>query len=419
MRYRDLLRHRDYSLLFSGQVLSQLGDAIYEVGIVWLVYTMTHSPAMLGWLAMAQSIPFLVVGLLAGAYADRWDRRVTMLVSDVLRGLAILYLFVRYWLGELSVWEVLAVTVLLTTARSFFHPSMRAIYPQLLPRDALLHANSLSELAKRICKVGGMVLGGMLMATGRVDVMFLVNAVSFFVSFATIWWIRLPKMEHHNHVTTYTEKSESALRSIGLAAREIAKSRPVCFSIVLSALGLILSAGMVKIGLPLLAGEVLQSEGDVYGLLMACFSVGMFASAALMGKLARFSVPVLVIAGWTIYGLTYFGLALTSLAPTLLLALGLVAVTGFAHFLTDIPVTTIIQQRMPQARMSSCQSIWATASFGAESVSTGITGLVLGMITVPTGFAVAGIFLLLLGVLPFIKLRKNGQISLDRRTLPE
>lgn len=422
MRYRDLLGQREYRLLFSGQVLSQLGDAVYEVGIVWLVYTMTHSPAMLGWLAMGQSIPFLVFGLLAGAYADRWDRRVTMLVSDLVRGLAVLYLLLRYWFGELSVWEVLAVTVLLTTARSFFHPSMRAIYPQLLPREALLHANSLSESAKRICKVGGMMLGGVLMAQGQAEVMLGVNAGSFLVSFVTIWLIRVPRGEQAEPVKRRREKGKqegSVLSAIFLAAREIASDRTVLFAIVLSSLGLIVSAGMIKIGLPLLAGDVLASEGDVYGLLMACFSVGMFASAASMGKLARFSVPLLVVAGWTVYGLTYLGLALTTLTPTLLLATLLVTLTGFAHFLTDIPVTTIIQQRMPLGRMSACQSMWATASFGSESLSVGVTGLVLGLVTVPGGFMIAGGVLCLIGIGSLIKLRKNGHFTLDRRSLPE
>lgn len=410
MRYRDLLLHREYRMLFSGQVLSQLGDAIYEVGIVWLVYRMTGSPAALGWLAISQSLPFLICGLFAGAYADRLDRRLTMLVSDVVRGLAVLYLLARYVTGGLSVWEVCAVAVVLTVARSFFHPSMRAILPHMLPREDLLLANSLSEAAKRICKVGGMTLGGLLMATERPDLVLGINGASFFLSAVTVYFLR-------TKASVPSEKSAgSILRDIGLAGREIGKNRMATAAILLSSLGLLVSAGMIKIGLPLLAGETLGGEGDVYGLLMAFYSIGMFLSAALMKKLSRLPLVAMISVGWAVYGLSY---AVLATAPSLWLAFALVLLTGFAHFMTDIPVTTYLQQTMKMHRMSAVQSIWATASFGSESLSSLWTGAVLGGVAVSMGFAGTGGLLLLLGAVPLIVWRGNGQNRLDRRSLPE
>lgn len=410
MRYRDLLLHREYRLLFSGQVLSQLGDAIYEVGIVWLIYRMTGSPAALGWLAISQSLPFLICGLFAGAYADRLDRRITMLVSDVLRGLAVLYLLVRHVTGGLSVWEVCAVAVVLTVARSFFHPSMRAILPHMLPREDLLLANSLSEAAKRICKVGGMTLGGLLMATERPDLVLGINGASFFLSAVTVYFIR-------TRVTSPHEKTAGGiLRDIGLAGREIGKNRMAWAAILFSSLGLLLSAGMIKIGLPLLAGETLGGGGDVYGLLMACFSIGMFFSAALMKKMSRLPLMAMISIGWAVYGAAFLVL---SAAPPLWVAFAVVLLTGFAHFLTDIPVTTYLQLHMPMHRMSAVQSIWATASFGSESLSSVWTGAVLGGVAVSMGFAGTGGILLVLGTVPLILWRRNGQNRLDRRSLPE
>ncbi|ASS74719.1 hypothetical protein CIG75_06855 [Tumebacillus algifaecis] len=405
--YTGLLKQRNYRLLFSGQVLSQLGDAIYEVGIVWLVYQMTGSPAALGWLVLCQTVPFLVLGLIAGAYVDRWDRRLTMIVTDVLRGVAVLYLMVRYLTGGLTVWEVCLVAAVLTSARSFFHPSLRAILPQMLPRDQLLLANSLSESAKRICKVGGMLLGGALMAAERADLMLVINTASFFLSLWTVWKIALPSAE----LTSPAPVRATIFQDIRSAGLEIGRTKSVLFAIVLSSLGLIASAGLIKIGLPLLAGE-----GDVYGLLMACFSVGMFASAALIKRLSKLSILTLVALGWLLYGVAFGALAFT---PPLVFACLLIGLTGFAHFLTDIPVTTIIQQKMPLHRMSACQSIWATASFGAESLGVAVAGPLLGFFTVTSGFALAGGILVGLGLFPLIKFRSRGQNKLDRRSLAE
>ncbi|MGZ4123794.1 MAG: MFS transporter, partial [Tumebacillaceae bacterium] len=312
------------------------------------------------------------------------------------------------------VWEVCAVAVVLTTARAFFHPSMRALFPQLLPREQLLLANSLSEGAKRICKVGGMMLGGVLVSSANGEVVLLVNALSFFLSLGTVWLIRA-----RSHATTHMapKATGSILRDIGAAAKEIAKRRSVLFAIVLSSLGLIVSAGMIKIGLPLLAGSVLHQQGDVYGVMMACFSLGMFLSAALMKRMSRCAVVQLVLLGWSLYGLMFTGLAL---APPLWLVYVLVGLTGFAHFLTDIPVTTLVQQKMPMERMSACQSIWASASFGSESLSVAVTGLLLGpLLTVVGAFFTTGGILVVLGAIPLFMFRKNGQSVLDRQTLSE
>ncbi|MGZ4032410.1 MAG: MFS transporter, partial [Tumebacillaceae bacterium] len=245
-------------------------------------------------------------------------------------------------------------------------------------------------------------------------VVLLVNALSFFLSLGTVWLIRA-----RSHATPHMapKAAGSILRDIGAAVKEIAKRRSVLFAIVLSSLGLIVSAGMIKIGLPLLAGSVLHQQGDVYGVMMACFSLGMFLSAALMKRMSRFAVVQLVLLGWTLYGLMFTGL---SLAPPLWLVYVLVGLTGFAHFLTDIPVTTLVQQKMPMERMSACQSIWASASFGSESLSVAVTGLLLGpLLTVVGAFFTTGGILVVLGAIPLFMFRKNGQSVLDRQTLSE
>jgi MFS transporter, DHA3 family, macrolide efflux protein len=458
MSWRELLGHRNYRLLFSGQVLSQLGDAIYEVGIVWLVWQLANAPAALGWLAVSQSLPFLLCGLFAGAYADRLDRRLTMLLSDVVRGGAVFYLWLRWMSGGLGVWEVCVVSVVLTVARAFFHPSMRAMFPQILPREALLAANGLSEGAKRLCKVGGMLVGGTLMASGRADAVLVCNAATFVVSALTVWMVRVPETGARREKRWQARVSEdrprqtSASRAAGRgegqsdpataqavakdpsaeahnalarrslwvdireAAREIGREKSVRHAILLSSAGLLVSAALIKIGLPLLAGNVLQGSGDVYGLLTACFSVGMFLSATSLKKFSRFSLMLLVPLGWAVYGAAFL---LLGLGHSVWLAAPLVLLVGFAHFLTDIPVTTAIQQKMPMERMSACQSIWATASFGSESLSSLFGGVWLGLLSVSGGFMTAGAVLLILGGALLIRFYKNGQNTLDRHSVAE
>jgi DHA3 family macrolide efflux protein-like MFS transporter len=256
-----------------------------------------------------------------------------------------------------------------------------------------------------------------LMAQAQADVVLWGNAASFLLSFVTLLALKKTAQQTESVKPGNSRATSSLFQEIRSAFGEVYRRRQVLFAVVMSSLGLVVSAGLIKVGLPLLAGNVLHGEGDVYGLLMACFSIGMFLSTASMKKLAaRLSVVQLVAVGWLLYGAMFVAL---SFAPPLVLACVLIGATGFAHFLTDIPVTTLIQQTMPLHRMSACQSIWATASFGSESLGVILGGAVLGVATVGVTFAAAGALLLSLGVVSVRKLRGFGQNVLDRNSLSE
>ncbi len=145
-QFRLLTRYPNFGLLWTGQVISHIGDAFYSIALIWLVQEMTGSRTMMGAISAAVSMTALF-GLVAGALVDRWDRRLTMFFSDVLRALTILTLPVLALLGQLEVWHLFVVGIVMGLLAQLFYPAKQALLPHLVSRADLTGANALSHMA--------------------------------------------------------------------------------------------------------------------------------------------------------------------------------------------------------------------------------------------------------------------------------
>src|SRR5581483_7697902 len=128
-----LLHYGDLRLVWLAQVVSQVGDGMFTVGIVWLLVQRTGSGLALSGTLMAQLLPYAVLGAAAGALADRWNRRVTMFVSDSVRGVVVALIPLLNAFDLLQLWMVPVVAFLLTAAGQFFDPAKNALIPAITP----------------------------------------------------------------------------------------------------------------------------------------------------------------------------------------------------------------------------------------------------------------------------------------------
>lgn len=179
--YLALLRNnRNYRLLWSGQVVSQLGDWFNSVAIYALLLELTGSATSVALMILVQFFPQAVVGPMAGVVVDRLDRRKVMIAADLLRGALILVLPFADRSG--MVWLIYAVVATTVAATAFFEPARTAAIPRVTGSADLLTANALSSATWSAMLAIGAGLGGVVTALLGRDVAFVVNAVSFFAS---------------------------------------------------------------------------------------------------------------------------------------------------------------------------------------------------------------------------------------------
>ncbi|MGA7669501.1 MAG: MFS transporter, partial [Nitrolancea sp.] len=151
MAFLRALRQRHLAILWLSQVLSAIGDNFYAIAIVWMAVNVAGSGA--GLVVAAQSLAGLVFGLLGGVYADRWNRRTTMIVVDVIRAAAVGMLPILSMLGRLQLWHMAAAGVVIGGLGALFDPALQASLPALSGDVQVLQAaNGLMDMTRRLAR---------------------------------------------------------------------------------------------------------------------------------------------------------------------------------------------------------------------------------------------------------------------------
>ncbi|MGZ8366645.1 MAG: MFS transporter [Nitrospira sp.] len=194
---RPLLLTRDFGLVWSGQLISQIGDGVSKLALLWFVYAVTGSPLKTSVIALLQTIPPIVLGPLIGVYVDRLPKKVLLITSDVLRALLIGLIPCLIPVESFTV-SVLYVLVLLhAIATAVFGPALTAAIPAFVPKTQFTAANALLQGTTSLGIIFGPALSGLgIAAYGSQEVLCL-NAATYMISAACLMLVRF-----RNPVTT-------------------------------------------------------------------------------------------------------------------------------------------------------------------------------------------------------------------------
>lgn len=192
LQFARALQARPFALLWTGQTISVLGDAVFTIALTWEVLLLTGSATAMSLIVLAQWTPRIALLLFGGVLADRVSRRLLMLLADSGRGLIVLLVAWLSWSHSLQFWHLVALAPLFGIVSSFFDPAYSAIVPQLVETDALASANSLNIVSRNT----GFLLGPMLSA-GCITLFgpasaFAFDGLTFFISASFLIALRLP-----------------------------------------------------------------------------------------------------------------------------------------------------------------------------------------------------------------------------------
>ena len=179
--YRELLRNGPLTRLFVGEFVSSIGDWLYLVALVVLVYQETQNAVVLGIVGAARMLPYILLSIPAGIIADRFDRRLVLLTSDLARAACMLVLA---WIvaSDGPLWAVGAVAILAACFSTFFYPAIGALVPSLVRDEREFGpANSAWATLDNLAWIVGPAIAGLLLATGDIVLAFVLNALSFTV----------------------------------------------------------------------------------------------------------------------------------------------------------------------------------------------------------------------------------------------
>ncbi len=333
---RDVLRNRNFRYLWIGQSLSDFGDGLISLGLLILIERLTGSTTAVATMAVAMALPYVLLGPVAGVYVDHWRRKRVMIVSDVLRGLLVL----GYMLGARpnGLWILYLVGFLETSVSTFFSPARSALIANILPEDALLSANSLSQMSQVLMRLLGMAAAGALL--GMTDLywpMSVVDSLTFFASMALVSLIRVPTVDRKAVVTTTLS---DVWREIKVGIQTIFHSRVLT--------GILMAAGIAMLGLgainilfvPLLLND-LRVSPTWFSAVQGAQSAAMILSGALVATVAARVKPTHIVS-LALVGIG-LGIGIISQVHSIWWVMGILFILGWLVTPLNAAISTLSQ----------------------------------------------------------------------------
>lgn len=336
--YIPLLRNRAFVALWLGESVSAMGDRINTLGLVLLVYELTGSGLAVGALTLAQAVPMLVLGLLAGAVVDRYPRMAILIFSNILRGLLILTLPLARGMTHIYL-----VAFALSSVGAFFTPALQSALPTVVGGPHLLAANGLLKMTRETMLMIGAGLGGILIARHGGSAAFLINALTFFFAAACAALIarRVPPLP-----APETGKPRALWGEI-LDGLNFLRHHTTLIHIQAVAMLFAVSTGMTGPFVVVIAKERLGLGAAGFGFILSAMSAGALVGAAFTGLVGKRFSP----GRWLGLSIAVFGAALLGVASAVRLfsALGFFGLYGLSAVMGGIAYQTAVQAIAPDA----------------------------------------------------------------------
>ena len=361
---------RSYLVFWSGQLVSLLGSSIAQFVIVWWVTLETESAVFLSISSFAGFAPMVLLTPIAGVYADRWNRKALIAVVDFLQALATVALILLFWYNMISVWHVIALSVVRGVFQAFHSPAVSALVPLMVPRSKLSRINGLSYLLNGVVNLVGPVVAALLMEIWAIHEILWIDAVTFVFAVIPLLMITIPSVrkEQDGRQEGPSFKKESVE---GLAFIRGARGFLPLFMTATVLNFLIMPLATL---IPYFVKFDHLGEATDLAFVSAFFQGGMLVGGLLMSVIKGFKKKM-VTATIAIY-FALLGYALTALTPTGMfwfMAIG-GSIMGFCLPIDNVLIQTIVQTTVPVEMFGRVNSVMMALANIASPAGMAISG---------------------------------------------
>jgi len=364
-----VFRNRSFSLLWTAQLVSTAGSALTSLAAGILVFRVTNSTLSVGLMLMATAAPSLLVGLVAGVFVDRWNRKAIMVTADLARAVvvfAIPFLVLSHYANLGIVWLYLLVAVS-SAITVFFDPANESVMPEIASDEELAAANSLMSISSFGSTAIGFAASGLIAATLPIEWAFWIDAISFVFSASCIFFVRI------GHVPPEEETSVGIVWRNLKAGGSYLFSTPILRSLFLVSTPVYLSFGLWNTLLLPFSLRALHATYFEYGLQEGLTSIGFVVGSLIMANIAdRWREGQWLAIGFVLMGAV--GIAY-GLSTNIWVAIGLVMLSGLFNAPTSIGRRLVIQRNTPRDFRGRVNSAFFVTRDVVFLVGMGVAGL--------------------------------------------
>jgi MFS family permease len=389
------LRHRNYRLFFSGQLISLVGTWMQQIAMSWLVYHLTNSALMLGLITFFSQIPSFFIAPFAGVFCDRWDKHKALIFTQTLAMLQALTIAILTLTGIVQVWHIIILSLSMGLINAFDMPIRQAFVVEMIEdRKDLGNAIALNSSIVNGARLFGPAIAGILVAALGEGVCFLINGVSFIAVIVALLFMKIKKTSaKYENKNIFLELREGFKYSFGFA--------PIRDVLIL--LAIVSLFGMpYSVLMPVFAKDIFKSGSDILGFLMASTGVGALVGGIFLanrknstgfGKIMAISTSI-------------FGGALLffSFSKNLWVSFAILLFVGFGMITLIASANTFLQTITDDKMRGRVMSYFTMAFIGMSPFGSLISGAVAERIGAPYTVMISGIVIIICSILFFIRL---------------
>ena len=376
--------HSAFALLWTATLVSNTGTWMHEVGAGWLMTTLNPSPAVVTLVQAATTLPVFLFALLAGALADRVDKRAMLLALNSGLFIVVSLLALLVWLEAMTPALLIGFTLVLGTGAAFMAPAWQSIVPQLIPRPKLKPAIALNSMGINLSRAIGPALAGVLIAGVGLAAPFALNALSYLVILAALFYWRpepAPRRAFHGSIGG---DMLTGLRHVRHnAAMRATAIRGAAFFLFASAYWALL---------PLIAREADGGGAELYGALMGLIGAGAVIGAFLLSRIQAYTTSDKTVMIGT--GGTALALVVMAILPGQVALMTAAFLGGLSWIAVLTSFNVSAQTALPDWVRARGLSVFLMVFFGAMAFGSLLWGQVAQATSIPITLLIAAAGLL-------------------------
>ena len=262
---------RDFYIIWITQSLSQLGSAITGFALTLWMYEKTGSALSTAALTICTYAPYVIMSIFAGAITDKFDKKKTMLICDLLAALTTVAVFVLYKTDTLTMWHLYAINAFSGLMNTVQQPASEVAYSLIVPKEHYQKTSGFQQLSRSLISIGNPLIAAALYGLAGLDTVIAVDLLSFAIAFvALLFFIKLPEIKDG------TSKDENVIK-LAKEGLKFLKETPLILTVILFMAGVNLTASAFDAVLPALV--IPQKGKNVYGIITACSGLAMVAGS--------------------------------------------------------------------------------------------------------------------------------------------
>jgi len=383
----SVFRNRDFSYLWIAQLVSTIGSSLTSLAASILVFRETGSALSVGLMLMATAGPSVLVGLVAGVYVDRFDRKRIMVVSDLIR--AVMVVLIPFLVPYNLAWLYIIVGLISATGQ-FFDPALESVMPEVASDEELAAANSLMAISSFGSTAVGFAASGLIASRFPIEWAFYLDGLTFLISAACIFFIRVRALEVEGRTTVAV-----VLRNLSSGAKALWDT-PVLRSLLILSVPTVISIGLWNSLLLPFAIRTLGATEFEFGLQEGATSIGFVVGSLVMAQVAdRYREGIWMTLGFVGMGMIGILYAYSTSVPV---AIMWVTITGFLNAPSAIARRLVIQRNTPREVRGRVNSAFLVARSVLFLVGMAAAGLA-DVFDIRALFVVSGALLLSAGLL--------------------